>query len=275
MNFERISELAERQVSSQKALDDATAARDQARATLQGAEAEVATARLNVEYSVIKAPLAGPTSLTSPPEGALIQPQSTLLTTITQLDPAYVNFTITDEELRRFQSLNEERAAPLRPELLEVQLQFGDGKTYPQLGKLDNRSRSVDPQTGTIQIRAVFPNDANRLLPGQFVRINVRGMTVPNAILVPRAAVSQGPQGPFVYVVGSNSDAQVRPVVLDQEIDKGWIVRSGLKSGERIVVDGIIRVRPGAILKPVAPSAPAAAAPAAPGSPPTAAGAKP
>lgn len=250
-NFTRIEQLVQRQAATPKQLDDAIAARDQARAALQGAEADLATARLNLEYTVVRAPVAGPTSLGTPPEGTLIQAQQTLLTTITQLDPAYVMYSTTDREFREFQEMDRLRTSPLVWEDLTVRLQFGDGALYSQPGRLDTRSRTVDPRTGTIQIRAVFPNAAGELLPGQFVRVNVEGVTMPKAVKVPKQAINQGPQGPFVYVVDGQSNAQVRPVRLDRELTDGWIIREGLTAGERIVVDGVIRVRPGAPVRPV------------------------
>jgi membrane fusion protein (multidrug efflux system) len=208
--------------------------------------------RHNEIDTIIKSPITGPTSLTSPPEGTLIQAQQTLLTTIMQVDPAYVNFTTTDRELREFQEMNRHRAKPINADDLKVALQFTDGDKHPQTGKLDTRSRTVDPRTGTIQIRTVFPNHDNSLLPGEFVRVNIEGVTMPDAIAIPKAAITQGPQGPFVYVVDANSVAQARPVRLDRELTDGWIVREGLKVGERVVAEGIIRVRPGVPVKAVA-----------------------
>jgi membrane fusion protein (multidrug efflux system) len=251
-NFDRTKSLAARGVTTQKALDDATAARDQWRASLQVSMADVETAKLNLEYTVVKSPIAGPTSLAAPPEGALVQAQQTLLTTITQVDPAYVNFTTTDREMRELQEMDRLRAQPIDYDSLRIELRFGDGGKHGQPGKLDTRSRTVDPRTGTIQIRTVFPNGDNSLLPGQFVRVNIEGVTVPGAIVIPKGAVSQGPQGTFVYVLDVNSAAQVRLVRLDRELADGWIVKEGLKVGERVITDGIIRVRPGAIVKPIA-----------------------
>ena len=134
---------------------------------------------------------------------------------------------------------------------VKVELQFGDGAVYPQLGTVDTRSRTVDPRTGTILVRAVFPNHDGALLPGQFVRVNVTGITMPDAIVVPKAAISQGPLGPFVYLVEADNVARARPVRLTRELSDGWIVRKGLSAGDRIVVDGVIRVRPGNVVRPV------------------------
>ena len=250
-NFNRIDELARRQVGTEKQRDDARSALDQTRAGVQLAQAEVRTAELNVSYTTVSAPVAGITSLQSPPVGTLIQAQQSLLTTITQLDPAYVNFFVTDTEYQAFRVLNEARAAPINERDLTVELHYGDGSVYPQRGTIDVRASAIDPRTGTIQVRAIFPNANGGLLPGQFVRVIVRGVTLANAIVLPREAVSQGPQGPFVYVVGANDMAQARPVKLGQEVEQGWVIQAGLEPGEQVVVDGIIRVRPGAPVKPV------------------------
>jgi membrane fusion protein (multidrug efflux system) len=254
-NYKRVEGLVAQKVSAQKSLEDAIAARDQARAAIQSTQADVQTATLNLEYTTIKAPVTGPTSITSPPEGTLVQAQQTLLTTITQLDPAYVNFTFTDSEMRALDEISKSREKQLDSDDVKVELQFGDGAVYPQLGKVDTRSRTVDPRTGTILIRAVFPNHEGGLLPGQFVRVNVTGITMPDAIVVPKAAISQGPLGAFVYVVEADNVARARQVRLARELDNGWIVRKGLSTGDRIVVDGVIRVRPGNAVRPV-PMAP-------------------
>jgi membrane fusion protein (multidrug efflux system) len=248
-NFKRIQELAAKQVATPKQLDDARAARDQARASIQSVEADIENARLNLEFTEVKAPVPGPTSLLSPPEGSIVQAQQTVLTTITQLDPAYVNFSVTDAELREFRALSDNLEKPLSDEDIKVTLQYGDGTLYPTTGKIIMSSQNVDMRTGTVQIRSVFPNADGVILPGQFVRLIIKGITLPKAIVVPQAAVSQGPQGTFVFVVNDKGSAEVRPVKLDREVKGGWVVREGLKEGEQIIVDGIMRVRPGAPVK--------------------------
>ncbi len=250
-NLQRIEELFRRGAAAEKQRNDAQAARDQAAAGVQLAQAEVNNARLNLEYTTVTAPVGGITSVQSPPIGTLIQAQQTQLTTITQLDPAYVNFSFTDEENRAFRELNQSRAKPLTEKDLTVELHYGDGTIYPEPGRIDTAASRVDPQTGTIEARAVFPNPDGVLLPGQFIRVVIRGITLPDAIVVPERAVSQGPQGPSVFVIGENNVAQSRPVRLGRQVAAGWIVREGLRAGERVVVDGVIRVRPGAPVRPV------------------------
>jgi membrane fusion protein (multidrug efflux system) len=274
-NFGRIEELSKRQVATAKQLDDARAARDQSRAAVLGAQADIQTARLNIEFTTVKAPVSGPTSLVSPPEGSLAQTQQTLLTTITQLDPAYVNFSTSDSEFRELRVLNESRAGPLSEDDITVSLRFGDGLAYRAGGKINVSANTIDPRTGTVQVRAIFPNPDGDLLPNQFVRVEVKGVTLPNSIVIPQQAVSQGPQGASVYVVNAQNVAETRQIKLDREIGKGWVVKDGLKDGERIVADGVMRVRPGATVKPTLLTAEAVTNPAPAAAPaPAPAGAK-
>ncbi|MFL9826694.1 efflux RND transporter periplasmic adaptor subunit [Rhodoplanes sp. SY1] len=261
-NFGRISELRSRNVASEQQLEQAIAARDQARAAVDLARAEVEAARLNLDYTTIVSPMDGVTALTSPAVGSLIQPQQTLLTTITPLDPAYVNFSFTDQEAQDFRELNEHRAKPILEKDLTVELRFGDRSRYDKPGRIDTSAQRVDQQTGTIQARAIFPNPDGVLLPGQFVRVVIRGVTLPDALVVPERAVSQGPQGASIYVVTAAGVAEARPVRLGQEVRDGFVVRSGLQPGERVVVDGVIRVKPGQPVRAVA-AAPSPAADAA------------
>lgn len=271
-NFERVEPLARRGVSTDVQLEEARSQRDQARAGVQLAEAEVRNAKLNLSYTTVTAPATGTTALQSPPVGALIQAQQTLLTTISQLDPAYVNFSFTDEEGRAFRALNERRETPISEKELKVELLFAQEASYSHPGQVDTAAQRVDPQTGTIQARAIFPNPDGALLPGQFVRVRITGITLPDSIVVPQQAVSQGPQGPMIYVLGENNVAQARPIRLGPEVPAGWVVREGLSGGERVVADGVIRVRPGQPVTPVplqgqAPETTGSAAPESQGGP--------
>jgi membrane fusion protein (multidrug efflux system) len=252
-NFKRIEELARKQVATEKQLEDARAARDLARAAVQGAEAEIETAKLNIEFTTIKAPVSGPTSLTAPPEGSLAQAQQTVLTTITQLDPAYVNFSVSEAEFIELRGMNRARDRPLTPADITIKLQLGDRTKLPVEGKLAETSSTVDPRTGTLQVRSIFPNEDGLLLPNQFVRVLVTGVSLQGVFVVPQRAVSQGPQGAFVYVVNSTNDGVTsRPIKLEREVHGGWAVKDGLNDGENVVVDNLLRIRPGARVKPVA-----------------------
>ncbi|MGE3991550.1 efflux RND transporter periplasmic adaptor subunit [Pseudorhodoplanes sp.] len=247
-NFRRVEELSRRQVATDKQLDDARAARSQSEATVKLAEAEVRSATLNLGYTTVSAPVGGTTSLRSPPEGTLILAQQTLLTTITILDPAYVNFAVTDDEFRSLREMNQKREKPLSADDIMVELRYGDGSLYPTVGKLDVTASTIDAQTGTIHFRALFPNPDGVILPGQFVRVSLRGVTIENAIVIPQKAVLQGPQGPFVYV-SEEEKAERRPVRLGRQLDEGWIVEDGLKGGEQVIIEGVMRVRPGAAIR--------------------------
>jgi membrane fusion protein (multidrug efflux system) len=274
-NFTRIQELMRRGVATEKQLEDAQAARDQARAAVQLANAEIQSAQLNLGYTTVMAPTAGVTTLQTPPVGTLIQAQQTLLTTITQLDPAYVNFSFTDAEGQSFRELNQTRAKPLTEKDLTVELRYANGTVYGKKGTIDTSAQRVDPQTGTIQARAVFPNPDGAVLPGQFVRIVVNGITLPNAIVIPKPAIVQGPQGPSLFVVAANNTAEARPVRLGRELADGFVVQEGLRPGERVIVDGVIRVRPGAPVRVAPPPPPGQSSQAAPPAPASPGGARP
>ena len=251
-NYRRIAELSRKQVATEKQLEDARATRDLARAAVQGAQAEIETAKLNIEFTTVTAPVSGATSLSSPPEGSLALAQQTVLTTITQLDPAYVNFSTSASEYVELRGMNRAREKPLTPEDITVTLQFGDQSTYPVKGKLDVSASTVNAQTGTLQIRSIFPNPDGVLLPNQFVRVKLTGVSLQDVFVIPQRAVSQGPQGPFVYVVNSTNDGvMARPIKLDREVAGGWAVKDGLNDGENIVVEGVMRITPGAPVKPV------------------------
>lgn len=250
-SFQRIDELFSRKVATAQQRDNAQAARDQARASIKLAEVEIESAKLNLGYTTVNAPVSGITALTSPAEGTLVQAQTTLLTTITILDPAYVLFSFTDVELQAFRELNAKREHKIEPSDLSIELHYGDGTVYPEKGRIDVAAQRVDPSTGTIQARSIFPNPDGVLLPGQFVRIVVRGVSLPNAITIPQKAVSQGPQGPFVYVLGPDDEADQRPIKTGQAIGPSWVVEQGLKPGERVAINGLMAIRPGMKVRPV------------------------
>jgi membrane fusion protein (multidrug efflux system) len=131
---------------------------------------------------------------------------------------------------------------------IQIELVLADGSVYPQKGRIDYAAPTVDRQTGTLALRAVVPNPTNALKPGQFVRIRIQGVTRPNVILVPQRAVMQGPQGKFVYVVGPDNTAQARPIAVGEWYGEQWIVTQGLEAGDKVIVDGAIKLQPGAPL---------------------------
>lgn len=204
--------------------------------------------QIDLDYTTVEAPISGITSKEAVSEGSLIvanDPNSSLLTQITQLDPIYVNYAYADREAARLREAVQNGVVRLPEDnQLTAEIIFGDGSLYAQKGKVDFTDSLIDKGTGTVSARAIVPNTEQTLLPGQFVRIRISGMVRPNSITVPEKALAQSPAGNFVYVVDEQGLAQPRPVDTDM-INKGrWVIRSGLKEGERVIVDGLIRVRP-------------------------------
>jgi membrane fusion protein, multidrug efflux system len=256
----RVRPLAREGAVSQKDLDDAVAAELSARAQVQSAQAQVRTAELNLGYTTLKSPMNGLTGKSMFREGSLVTPgPDSLLTTVLQLDPMWVNFGIGENELLRLRSeAAAGRLAGPGVEKLEVQLVLADGGLFPQKGRITFVSPTVDQQTGAVTLRAEVPNSGptGRLLPGQFVRVRIEGASRPDTIMVPQRAVMQGPQGKFVYVVGANDQAEVKPVEVGEFYGEQWIINSGLSGDEQVIVDGAIKVRAGSPVQ-IAPAAPA------------------
>lgn len=250
-NWKRIEPLFRSETASGRDRDEALSALDLARASVAVAQAEVKAARIDLNYTQVVAPVSGITAREAMSEGSLVGTGSSdgLLTHITQLDPVYVNFAIPDAEAATYRELVEQGAVAIPADgKLPVRVRTAAGTLSEESGRLNYTDSTVDPRTGTIQARAVVPNPAGRLLPGQFVRAVVQGITLKNAVTIPQKAVMQGPQGAFVYVVPGEGEvpAQVRPVKLGRAVDSEFVVADGLKGGERVITEGVIKVRPGA-----------------------------
>jgi membrane fusion protein (multidrug efflux system) len=251
---ERAETLVQKKVQSTAVRDTALSTRDSNAAASAAAKAQVRTAELNLEYTKVTAPIDGITSREQVSEGSLIGTDATssLLTSITQFDPVYINFSFSDTEAAEMRRLVDDRKARgLEVNKLSVKISFGDGKVYDHLGMIDFTSSSLDTETGTLGVRAIVDNPDRRLLPGQFVRATVTGVTVDNTIVIPEAALMQSPTGQFVYVVNDEGNAEIRPLSLGQQVKNGWIVLFGLNAGDRVITEGVIKVRPG---QPVAAS---------------------
>jgi membrane fusion protein (multidrug efflux system) len=206
----------------------------------------------------VKSPISGVTSLQQLPEGSLVGTGADgLLTSITQLDPVYVNFSVSEREGAEIRKLLERGEASPEADKLRVRISFGDGEFYDREASIDFTSSVIDVETGTLQARAVVFNPNRRLVPGQFVRATVVGLTLPNVIVAPEKALMQGPQGQFVYTVNAAGAAELRPVTLDRKIEGGWIIASGLKENDRLITEGVIKVRPGAPVTAQAATQPA------------------
>lgn len=254
LKAERLRELlAERAVSKQD-YDDAAAALKQTQADIQYAKATVETARINLKYTTITAPISGRIGKSDVTEGALVTAhQPAALATIQQLNPMYVDVTQSTAELLRLKRRIQE--GQLQGNGIfqkKVRLILEDNTVYPREGILKFRDVTVDPTTGSVILRAVFPNPEGILLPGMFVRAIVPEGVNKNALLIPQQAVSRDPKGnAYVLVVDSKGKVVSRPLVLDRTINDKWLVLSGLAAGERVIVEGMIKVKPGVSVKVV------------------------
>ena len=266
-NLKRVAPLAAEDALSQKDLDDAQGQKDAAVAAVEGARAKVQQAEINLGYTTIHSPVTGVTSFARKQPGSFVAPgPDSLLTYVSALDPMRVNFSISENDQLSYQKLVAEGKL-VRPAdgKYMVKVVLGDGTVLPATGRVTFGDASFSRETGTFLVRAELPNKDGGLRPGQFVRVLLEGSTWKDAIQVPQRAVMQGPQGNFVWVIDAESKAQPRPVVLGPLGDGAWLVQQGLQSGDRVVVDGGLKLAPGAAVT-VAPDA-GAAPPAGPAAP--------
>lgn len=265
-DLKRTRELQKKGFASESELDNAISNFEQSKANIEAAQAEVQSRQIDLDYTTVKAPITGITSKESVSEGSLIvagDPSASLLTQITQLDPIYVNFAYPDAEAERLRSdLAAGSLVPPQNGKLSVEVLFGDGSSYAQAGQVDFTDSLIDRGTGTVSARGVVPNPTQTLLPGQFVRVQVKGLTRPNAITVPERAVAQGPRGTFVYVVDDQGIARMRQVGTGDTTGGRWLITSGVSAGDRVIVDGLPKVRPDSPVKAEEATAAAPASPA-------------
>ena len=246
-NTARLKPLAEAKAASQKDYDDAASAERIADADVRLAQARLAEARLNLEYTRVEAPIGGLTSRATQSEGTLVSGPNVLLTTITQIDPIWVTFGIPEREhLAIRKAVDSGRLKLPGGTGFDVKVRLSDDSEFERKGRLDFTDVRVDPATGTTETRAELPNPGARLKPGQFVRVVLSGAVRPNAIVVPQRAVLEGPQGKFVYVVDAQGKAEVRPVEVGDWQGDDWIIHEGLKAGDKVIVDGVMKIGPGA-----------------------------
>ncbi|RRV42846.1 efflux RND transporter periplasmic adaptor subunit [Pseudomonas sp. o96-267] len=252
-DLKRIRELQKKGFASESELDNAISNFEQSKANIEAAQAEVQSRQIDLDYTTVKAPITGITSKESVSEGSLIvagDPSASLLTQITQLDPIFVNFAYPDAEAERLRrEVSEGSLALPASGKLSVEVHFGDGSAYPIAGEVDFTDSLIDRGTGTVSARGVVPNPDQKLLPGQFVRVQVKGLTRPNAITVPERAVAQGPRGTFVYVVDEQGLARMRQVTTGDTASGRWVILAGVSDGERVIVDGLAKVRPDSPVK--------------------------
>ncbi|HJT51229.1 MAG TPA: efflux RND transporter periplasmic adaptor subunit [Nitrosospira sp.] len=249
----RVIPLLEEQAVSQKNVDDAVAEKLAAEAALEAAQGDLIKAKFDLDNTLITAPVNGRVGRSRFYEGRLVSAQTTLLTTIDQLDPMYVNVNVPESYLlRRRRELAEHRVQ--RPDIFQLHgvMTFSDGSVYPEEGILDFSDVSLRPETGTLQGRFTFPNPEggfspgqSYFYPGQFVKIRIKGYIRTDAILIPQRAVQQGPKGSFVYVIDKENKAELRPVRASTWHEKEWLIEDGLRPGEQVVVEGFHRIQPG------------------------------
>lgn len=248
--WRRASKLIKTNSISERERDDAESGLEQARAAVQLAEAEVQAAQINLDYCTVKAPIAGMTSREQVSEGSLVGPGNSLLTTITRLDPLWVNISLPDEMVLLLRRMLKDGELTYDETQRAVLIETSGNQQHPHQGHIDFSDSTIDRRTGTVQYRATVPNPEGSLLPGQFVRVSLLGLYSRDAIVLPEKAVLQNGKGSFVYVVNGEQRAEVRQVQLGLEVAGGRIVEAGLKAGEEVVVEGLVRVRPGALLAP-------------------------
>jgi membrane fusion protein, multidrug efflux system len=250
-NLARVQPLVAQNALSKKDLDDAVGSEAQAAAAVIAAQGEVETAQLNLSYTTIKSPLTGLASFARQQDGSYVTAtQSGLLTTVYQLNPIWVNFSVSENEMLRYRDQIGTGHLRFPPNnKFEVSLVLADGSVYSEHGSIDFANPAFSTETGTFLVRAVFDNPKGTLRPGQFVRARVAGAIRPNAILVPQRAVLQGSKSHFLWVVDNESKGHQRVVEVGEWQGDDWFITDGLKPGERVVVDGAIRVTAGAQLK--------------------------
>ncbi|MCE5364499.1 efflux RND transporter periplasmic adaptor subunit [Pseudomonas anguilliseptica] len=258
-DLKRIRELQKKGFASESELDNAVSNFEQSKANIQAAEAEVQSKQIDLDYTTVKAPISGITSKETVSEGSLVvagDPNASLLSNITQLDPIYVNFAAPDSDVESVRS-GLQNGSLMLPEdgKMSVQIKLGDGSLYPLEGKVDFTDSLVDRGTGTVSARAVVPNPDQKLLPGQFVRVQVKGLSIPNAMTLPERAIAQGPGGTFVYVVDEGGVARMRQVTTGHTAKGRWVIVSGISAGDRVIVEGLPKVRPDTPVKVAAPAA--------------------
>ncbi len=267
----RLVPLAERKAIGQKEADDATSNAELAAANVQAMQAKLDELKLNLGYTRVVAPISGLSSRAQKSEGSLATANDTLLTVISQTDPIWVGFNVSENDQLRFTRAVAEGALTLpKDNAYDVTVKLSDGTIFPRRGRINFADTRVNPTTGTYEMRAELPNGDLALKPGQFVRVVLRGAVRKNAVALPQTAVLDGPQGKYVYVVGKDKDgkdiAVQRPVVVGDWVDADgsnlWQIDSGLKPGDTVIVDGIAKLTPGGAIA-LGGAAPKADAPAA------------
>ncbi len=268
-DYDRLTPLVKDEAAAQQELDAAAAALHAGEATVRANQANIdqtrlststqisstegkveaqraalRTAELNLEYATIRAPISGLIGDTLVPVGGLVTANAAQpLSTIVPLDPIWVRFKVSEAQYLSFKK---------NPTLLKspLTLILADNSEFPQKGRIENTLNGVDPKTGTLELQASFPNPQHTLLPGQFGKVRVQTELRHNVMLVPQRAIQQLQSEQTVLVVGANNVVQLRPILTAERVDEDWIVQQGLKAGDRVIVEGQLKVKPGALVTP-------------------------
>jgi len=272
-DYDRLVPLVEADAAAKQDLDAASAALKANQANVQALQANVdqtslststqidamqgkveslrgalRTAELNLQYGTIRAPVSGRIGDTLLPVGGLVTPNSAQpLTTIVPLDPIWVRFKVTEPEYLSWLK----RGQKVVGSALPLKLILADDCDFPFPGQVENSLNQIDPKTGTLELQARFPNPQHAVLPGQFGRVRVQVEERKNALVVPQRAVQQMQNLQMVYTVGPDNRVLARPVTTGARVGEGWIVERGLTPGDRVIVEGQLKVRPGALVKPL------------------------
>jgi membrane fusion protein (multidrug efflux system) len=261
----RYTPLVAKQAVSQQELDDAKAQQDASRSQVEAAKSAVEKASLDLGYTKVTSPIAGLAGTTLVKPGNLVgRGENTLLTTVSQIDPILVRVGVTEADYLRIARRGGGAQRNAAPNVGGIQLTLGDGSVYPHTGRVDVVDRAVDPTTGTLGVQIQFPNPTRVLRPGQYGRVRVLLDTKPQALLVQQRAVQELQSLYSVAIVGADNKVAFRNVKVGQKVDGLWLIEEGLKPGEKVVVEGLQRIRDGltVVAKPV-PPAETAATPAA------------
>jgi len=252
-NLARIKPLAQQNALSQKDLDDAQGQYEQSAAAVAQSKAQLESAQLDLSYTTIVSPVDGVSSFAAVADGTYVNPQNSQLTTVSVLTPMWINFSVSENEMERIRGQVQKGQLTLPADRqFIVEIELVDGSTFPYRGKITFADPSYNSQTGTFLIRASVDNPKGVLRPNQYVRTRLHGAVRPNAILVPQRAVQQGAKGHFVWVVNKEGKSELRPVVVGDWYGDSWFISQGLAAGDKVVVDGALRLAPDAVVKATA-----------------------
>ncbi|HWH41200.1 MAG TPA: efflux RND transporter periplasmic adaptor subunit [Usitatibacter sp.] len=254
LNLARHGRLIAENAVSRQDYDNALAQEQSSAAVVEAQKAMLRTAELNLEFATLRAPRDGYMSSSQVKPGTLITAQQTLLSTLYSNDPMWVTFTISEDRLLQVQKARRrpDSSTPFR-------IRLADGSDYALTGRLDFIDSAIDRKSGTLQVRIAVANPDRVLRPGLFVRVIVPALDSPDAIRVPQQAVRELQGTKSVFVVGADNKAESRSIVATHRLENDWVVASGLTAGERVVVEGTGKIRPGQSVKPIAPAIPTAA----------------